>query len=223
MRIVMKKIYTYRRMVLLLFLVLPLCAMAAVPDEGSAPVELSQFSAVWIDNIIAISWNTTIERNNLGFEVERRGQFDDGWRTVGFVRGSGRNLHGRAYRYTEHLVPDKVMMYRIRQVTNDGRSRVSPALTLVPDGLSNSFCVRTGDSNPFRTWANAEFVLAQEDRVTIKVYDMYGKQMLCIADNAALAAGHHILPFGAQQLPPGMYTVRLISADGVRSNMMMRM
>ncbi|PLX23321.1 MAG: hypothetical protein C0600_14945 [Ignavibacteria bacterium] len=219
----MKTSYKNSHIILLLIFLIPLLAKAEVPEEGNAAVELSQFSAVWIDNIIALSWNTTVERNNLGFEIERRGQFDIRWSTVGFVRGSGRDLNGRAYSYTEHLVPDKVMMYRIRQVTNDGRSLVSPALTLVPNGLSNSFCVRTANSNPFRSWANAEFVLAREGRVSLKVYDIHGNQKLCIADNAELAAGHHVIPFGSQKLPQGTYTVRLITADGIRSSMMMRL
>jgi hypothetical protein len=200
-----------------------LISNASIPEEKStASVKLAQFSAAWIDNIIALRWSTTIERNNVGFEIERRSQFDDHWTTVGFVRGNGTNHKGMEYSFTESLIPDKMIMYRIRQITGDGTSLVSRPLTLLPDQIPNSFRISTNHPNPFRQWTNVDFVLSKPSIVSVRVYNMHGQLVECISDNVELAAGHHVIPFTAWKLNPGMYSILLMTEDGIRSNVMIK-
>lgn len=58
--------------------------------------------------------------------------------------------------------------------------------------------------NPFNPTTKIEFVTPADEKVTIKVYDMLGCEVITLL-NEFLAAGHHEVEFDASQLASGTY------------------
>ena len=68
--------------------------------------------------------------------------------------------------------------------------------------------------NPFTSETNFRFVLTTNQRVTLNVYDMYGREVAVLAKDKLLHAGEHNIPFRSIGLPSGMYIYRLQIANG---------
>ena len=68
--------------------------------------------------------------------------------------------------------------------------------------------------NPFKSETNFRFVLTTNQRVTLNVYDMYGREVAVLAKDKLLHAGEHNIPFSSIGLSSGMYIYRLQIANG---------
>ena len=58
--------------------------------------------------------------------------------------------------------------------------------------------------NPFNPTTKIEFVLPVDEKVTLKVYDMLGREVTTLI-NEVLAAGHHDVEFNASNIASGTY------------------
>lgn len=65
---------------------------------------------------------------------------------------------------------------------------------------------------PFSGSTNIEFSMEKDSKVDIGVYDLNNKLVKTIA-NGNKTAGKHLLPFNAENIPAGVYIVRM-EADG---------
>ncbi len=64
--------------------------------------------------------------------------------------------------------------------------------------------------NPFNPTTNISFTLAERSEVSLKIYDVMGREVAALANQQSYARGHHTLSFDASNLPSGMYIYRLI-------------
>jgi subtilisin-like proprotein convertase family protein len=94
----------------------------------SAPLPVSwlDFSARPENRQSFLEWRTAQERDNEGFEVQRRAESDRDFVTIGWV--DGRNLAGEnQYTFTDANVRSgQTYFYRLRQLDFDGRDDFSP-------------------------------------------------------------------------------------------------
>jgi endoglucanase len=67
--------------------------------------------------------------------------------------------------------------------------------------------------NPFNPQTTISYSLPRESTVTLKVYDVIGREVAALLHNAREPAGHHEVSFGGATLPSGTYFYRL-SAEG---------
>ena len=84
------------------------------------PVELTSFAATVQGNAVHLSWSTSTETNNKGFEIERRisssefefqnSKFD----LIGFVEGNGSTTEPINYSFTDENVQPGVYQYRLK-------------------------------------------------------------------------------------------------------------
>ena len=70
-----------------------------------------------------------------------------------------------------------------------------------------------GYPNPFRAEATIRFELAAASGVTVRVFDVLGREVGRPLDSAPRTAGVHRVPFAARGLPSGLYLYR-VEADG---------
>ncbi|OGS33263.1 MAG: hypothetical protein A2293_04365 [Elusimicrobia bacterium RIFOXYB2_FULL_49_7] len=70
--------------------------------------------------------------------------------------------------------------------------------------------------NPFHSSATLAFYLPRPGFVTLKIFDVLGKEIIILL-NGKLAAGNHQVEFKGGQLPDGLYFCRLSTPQGVRS------
>ena len=75
--------------------------------------------------------------------------------------------------------------------------------------------------NPFRGQATLRYALPASGRVTMKVYDMLGREVATLVDGG-LPAGTHAVRFEAPHLASGLYVYRLEAAGQTATRTMLR-
>jgi len=67
--------------------------------------------------------------------------------------------------------------------------------------------------NPFNPVTNIKFGLPKGSFVTLKVYDMLGKEVASLVNNLNLAAGNYTYDFNAVNVPSGIYFYKLTAGE----------
>ncbi len=67
--------------------------------------------------------------------------------------------------------------------------------------------------NPFNPTTNIKFGLPKGSFVTLKIYDMLGKEVATLVNNLNLAAGNYTYDFNAVNVPSGIYFYKLSAGD----------
>jgi hypothetical protein len=104
----------------------------AVANQNALPIELLDFKGTPQYNGNFLTWETTNEVNNKGFNVERlmdNGQWtmDNKWTTLGFVKSNGA---AGTYQFLDNQ-PFTTSYYRLRQMDNDGKETLSKVISIV--------------------------------------------------------------------------------------------
>lgn len=69
--------------------------------------------------------------------------------------------------------------------------------------------------NPFNPATNISFTLPERSEVSLRVYDVTGRQVATLANSQSFTGGSHTLTFDASNLASGMYIYRLTLNNGV--------
>jgi hypothetical protein len=64
--------------------------------------------------------------------------------------------------------------------------------------------------NPFNASTTIDFTLPKAGNVSLKIYDLMGKEVTTIINNDYLQSGHHLVKFEANNLSSGTYIYRII-------------
>ncbi|QIL77367.1 T9SS type A sorting domain-containing protein [Hymenobacter sp. HDW8] len=99
--------------------------------DGTAPlpVELISFTGKAENNAVRLTWATASEKQNKGFEIERRTDQSE-WQTLGFVAGNGTTNQRNNYTYVDRLAVAGNNYYRLRQIDVDGKSVYTQPVTV---------------------------------------------------------------------------------------------
>jgi hypothetical protein len=174
------------------------------------PVELTSFTVIANFEEVELSWITSTETNNLGFEVQRStgGDFEK----IAFIEGHGTTTESQAYTYIDRSINSGSYSYRLKQVDFDGSFEYSNVIEVeVP--VLKEFALDQNYPNPFNPSTNIEFRLAVDSKVSLKVFDVLGQEVVSLV-NANLVAGGHSVSFDASSLNSGVYLYR-IEATGI--------
>jgi hypothetical protein len=99
-------------------IVLKVASLTQIPP---LPVELTSFTAVSRGSFVILNWTTATEKNNKGFEIERRNITNQSeWQSVGFVEGSGTSTTPNLYSFTDQIKSYTDLSYRLKQIDFDG-------------------------------------------------------------------------------------------------------
>lgn len=181
------------------------------------PVELTSFSAVSVKGGVQLEWATATETNNKGFEVQRSADRKV-YTTVGFINGKGTTTAQQEYKYVDVMTTSGKYFYRLRQVDFDGTSKFSKVvetagITPVAFELSQNF------PNPFNPTTNIKFAVANTQQVTLKVFNVLGKEVATLV-NEKKEAGTYSVDFSAVNLASGTYIYRLQAGAFVQTKKM---
>jgi hypothetical protein len=182
-------------------------------------VEIGTLSAVRYDDMVTISWNTQREEGNHGFEIERRSENQAAWTTVGFVASGGQRI-ARNYAFTDRSSFETVTYYRIKQISVNSNATYSGSMVVLPDTYKADFSVVPAGGNA--SGKLLSFTLPSDQMVTLRVVDVYGKEVGVLFQGSTFSAGHHLIPFTAQQYPAGVYLLKLESSEGTLTAAMMK-
>jgi Secretion system C-terminal sorting domain/The GLUG motif len=185
------------------------------PGGTPLPVELTSFIATSSNSTATLAWKTATEVNNYGFDVERRTiQGGEGrvesvdWKKIGFAQGSGTSSISHQYSFSDPTLAAGIYAYRLKQVDNGGAFKYSAEADVtieVPRELS----LGQNYPNPFNPSTTIEFTLAEDSHVSLKVFDMLGREVMTLVNGVMKAGEAHSVTFDASHLSSGIYFYRL--------------
>jgi photosystem II stability/assembly factor-like uncharacterized protein len=180
-------------------------------DSSYVPVELVSFEGKKENNKIILSWQTAFELNNIGFYVEK--SFDkENWNNIGFVEGKGTSTDVNYYSFIDNEIISGKRFYRLKQTDYDGRFEYSQVIE-VEIGVPLEYSLLQNYPNPFNPLTKINFSLKIDSKVTLKVFDILGKEMATLI-NRDMTAGYYNIDFNASGYPSGIYFCRL-KAEGI--------
>lgn len=98
----------------------------AVTGEGFAPVPVTllYFKASSSGNLVSLTWETSAEVNNAGFQIQRSADGRNNWEQIGYVNALNR-VNGGKYFFTDQAPLKGLNAYRLLQLDVDGRGALS--------------------------------------------------------------------------------------------------
>ena len=176
--------------------------------ETSLPVELVQFDAVADEADVHLSWQTTSETSNAGFEVQHRRGEAASFVQAGFVQGAGTTTEVQRYRYQIADLPPGQHTFRLKQVDFDGSVQYSNEVA-VEISLPTRYHLSGAYPNPFNPQTQFELVVREAQRVRAEVYNMLGQRVAVLYDGAVQDGVLTRLTFEAGNLSSGSYLLRV--------------
>jgi len=181
------------------------------------PVELVYLNVGARKGTAHLRWSTATEINNFGFCVERRAvsgtQSSDarrgnaGFVHVGFVHGAGTSNAPHEYNFFDHTISVGIYAYRLKQLDINGAFHYSgEAEVVIP--VPNVFTLNQNYPNPFNPRTTIRYQLPTAEVVVLKIFDVLGKEVATIV-NEAKEAGNHEVTFNGEKCPAGIYFYRL--------------
>ncbi|MCL4279546.1 MAG: T9SS type A sorting domain-containing protein, partial [Ignavibacteriaceae bacterium] len=185
------------------------------PFSSSIPVELTSFTAKYLNDEVVLNWQTATETNNSGFEIERsqkskvKNQMD--WTQISFVEGRGTTTE--ITNYMDKITEPGKYTYRLKQIDFDGSSTYSQVVEV---NISSpiDFVLYQNYPNPFNPTTTIKFALPIESKVKINVYNSLGQLVETLVDKE-MESGYHEVNFNASRLASGVYLYQLQAQDYV--------
>lgn len=196
-----------------------------IHDSSSiVPVEFSIFNAKSYGKNVLLQWSTSSELNNHGFEIERAiipntQQNEIAWQSIGFVRGNGTSNTNIDYSFTDYNLLNGYYLYRLKQIDFNGNSNYSKTVEV---DLMNpaDFTLEQNYPNPFNPTTTISFQIPNEELVTVKVYDVLGKEVKTILSEIK-KTGVYEVTFNGNELSSGLYVYRLTAGNFISQKKML--
>ncbi len=176
--------------------------MRVQSDVSVLPVGLLEFKAAKRNNSVELSWTTTSEQNNSGFEIQRS---VDGinFTKTGWVNGAGNSSTLQHYYFTDAMPAKGKNFYRLNQIDFDGRNKLSD-IRKVNFEATVDFTVYP---NPVITTAQVQL---NENAAVIRLLDISGKELWHKEKNRA--GGTVTIPM--QYFSSGIYLLQVTNNSG---------
>ncbi|HQY51459.1 MAG TPA: T9SS type A sorting domain-containing protein [Ignavibacteria bacterium] len=186
--------------------------------DDPLPVELNSFVSMVSEKNVTLSWTTSSEINNSGFDIERS-SLNLEWAKVGSVNGNGTTLETKNYIFTDKNLNSGVYNYRLKQIDYNGNFEYYNLENEVIIGLPNNFTLLQNYPNPFNPSTKIEFNIPADGNVKLSVYDINGKLVSVLTDGNK-TAGYYTVDFNGSGLSSGIYFYK-IEFNGISKVMKM--
>ena len=188
---------------------------------GTLPVELSSFSAMQAKGSVILNWETATEKNNSGFNVERKSE-NQNWQTLGFISGYGTSTEKHSYSFTDQSAGSGKYSYRLKQMDFNGTFEYSKVVEVLL--TPSEFKMYNNYPNPFNPSTIIAYELPTDAFVTLKVYNTTGEQVAELV-NEYQVSGKYNKSFNtssvSSSLPSGIYFAELRANEKVQRIKMM--
>ncbi|HPN38739.1 MAG TPA: M14 family zinc carboxypeptidase [Melioribacteraceae bacterium] len=174
------------------------------------PVELVSFTVNKINKGITLNWITATETNNKGFEILR--SVNNGlWEILAFIPGKGTSSEINKYNFDDLNITTGIYSYKLKQIDYDGSYKISDVINVDFNSPIN-FELSQNYPNPFNPITTINYSIPQDNFVTLKVFDVLGKEVYNLVDEFQ-KSGKYSIKFNAENLTSGVYIYRLKSGD----------
>lgn len=192
-------------------------------NNALVPVELSSFTASIIKNNVSLHWTTEMETNNSGFDIERKSiaanQQTD-WIKIANVQGHGNSNTQKNYSYYDNGLQTGKYSYRLKQTDFNGNFEYFTLSNEVEIGTPNEFKLSQNYPNPFNPSTKIDYDIPFESKVTLKIYNMLGREVAALVTDNLQKAGFYSVNFNAASITSGTYFYT-ISAQSSEKNFTM--
>jgi len=175
------------------------------------PVELSSFTSSVSGNSVSLNWSTVSELNNSGFDIERK-SINSEWNKIGSVEGKGTSNAANSYSFYDKSLLTGKYNYRLKQIDYNGNYEYFELANEVVIGTPEKYSLGQNYPNPFNPSTTINFELPLSNFVSLKVYDMMGREAASLV-NENKEAGFYSVKFDGSKLSSGMYFYKLQSGD----------
>ncbi|MBK8553848.1 MAG: T9SS type A sorting domain-containing protein [Ignavibacteria bacterium] len=174
-------------------------------DEGDVvlPIELASFTSQINNTNVILKWTTTTEKNNSGFEIQRR-RPENEWTIIGFVEGAGSSGSPKDYTFTDMNLNSGKYNYRLKQTDLNGEFKYYTLANEVTIAVPEKYSLSQNYPNPFNPVTNLKYGIPYQGFVSLKVYDILGNEVRTLV-NETKTAGSYSVTFDAADLSSGIY------------------
>jgi hypothetical protein len=198
-------------------------AFTLTSSDDPLPVELASFTASIDRRDVYLSWSTTSELNNSGFDVERTLVRSENtpveWAKIGSVEGNGTTSETKNYTFTERGLNTGKYNYRLKQIDYNGNFEYFNLTNEVIIGVPDKYDLSQNYPNPFNPVTKINFDLPFDSKVTMKIFDITGREIATLVNNLH-EAGYYTVTFDAKNIASGMYFYRIIAEGGSQQYVM---
>jgi hypothetical protein len=178
------------------------------------PVNLNYFTANVESNNVTLSWATSNELNNSGFDIERY-DIDNqipGWQKISFVEGNGTTGLPQYYIFIDRKLNTGRYNYRLKQIDYNGIFEYYNLSNEVYINAPSDFYLFQNFPNPFNPVTKINFEISKEVNVKLIIFDINGKELVTIV-NELMSPGYYEKEFSGNNFPSGVYFYQL-KTDG---------
>ena len=178
--------------------------------DQSLMVQVASWNALQSDRGVQLMWSTQSEVRNAGFKILREAPSDSNWQVIAdyttddSLRGLGTTSIGKDYSYLDgEVVFGASYRYRLQSVLTEG-SITNLNTMSVTFNVPRDYALSQNYPNPFNPLTKITYRLPEASHVTLKVYDVLGRQVATLVERNA---GRGKLQCGvdASGLPSGVY------------------
>ncbi len=190
---------------------------AVTAKQSELPVELAKLEAHADAGTVVLSWKTTSETNNAGFEVQHRTSVDGAWAKMSFVDGAGTTNQSRSYRFSveEGLAPG-THQFRLKQVDLDGTAHLSKAIS-VKLRMEQPVRLTAPSPNPVSGQTTVSFAVKETQETTIQLYNTLGQRVATVYDGTPQAGEQQAAQIDVSGLSSGVYFLRLTAGGETKT------
>jgi Secretion system C-terminal sorting domain len=179
------------------------------------PVELNSFAASVMNDFVVLNWTTATEKNSSAFEVEKKQADLNTWQKIGSVKAADLSNSPKNYSYSDKNITAGKYNYRLKMVDNDGSFNYS-SIVNVDISAPVKFELAQNFPNPFNPSTTIRYQLPVNSRITLKVFDMLGKEVTTLVNEEKLAGSYEIT-LNADKLSSGVYYYQLKTDNFVQT------
>ncbi|RZJ93786.1 MAG: T9SS type A sorting domain-containing protein [Hymenobacter sp.] len=184
-------------------------------ERNPLPVSLVAFNAKRAGDVALITWETAMERNNKGFEIQVS---TDGatFHSLGFVASNSPDSNKRlAYSYTDNEANKSgIRYYRLHQIDLSGDDDYSPVRAVSFAAAGESIAALSAYPNPF---SSDEIKLALQSseagQASLRLTDLMGRQVSAQSFTAVKGVTEVSIDQAAQ-LAAGSYLAQITAPSG---------
>lgn len=164
---------------------------------STLPIKLVNFNAKGMTDKIMLEWQTALEVNNLGFEIQRS---IDGtsWSKIGFIEGQINSTKLNDYSYFDYHPAKGNNLYRLQQIDADGKSSFSNTVNVF---FGDESTVIRLSPNPVNAILHLQSDVSGQTK-TISIFNTAGKKVMNLSTNKDVI---HL-----ESLVPGIYFINII-------------
>ncbi|MCX6163390.1 MAG: T9SS type A sorting domain-containing protein [Ignavibacteriae bacterium] len=192
-------------------------------QQGVMPVEISAFNSTVSGRDVKLNWVTSSETNNAGFEIQKSifGNQNSEWNKIGYINGNGTKNIPTNYNFTDTKLNSGKYNYRLKQIDNNGNYAYHILNNSVEIGVPTKFALMQNYPNPFNPKTKIDFQIPNDTKVTMKIYDVTGREIATLLNSEYKKADYYTLDFNATNIASGIYFYRITADKFVETKKML--